>query len=388
MAEAHDLVRDALVHLLRDQPRPVALDPPDLLARLQAHVGSELTAEHPLLRATALATRTGALRGLTSAPPTASAADVAGALRTLGVPDEAAADAARLWAEALEQAGPGAATSAAAAAVTIVDQPLAPPAAPPAPAVLPATTSTMPTTPTVAGRPDTGKRSVGVPALVLAVVALAAIVAAVLGWSRDPSKERAADAENRASELTATLDRTRTSLTTAEASLAQRTAELATAKEQATQMGTLTRAQFAGAPLPQRFALTGRVTPGSCTLTGEACNVSTTVRNIALSCTGATCDCTNGSCTITSDLWKTAVPVAYDAATGLYTSKGNLDADLFRCGGVPQPTSFEFRFRVTRLAWNGSAWLASGIEAELAQASSATDCLAGNRTYALSGPAA
>jgi hypothetical protein len=279
---------------------------------------------------------------------------------------------------------PGAAT------VTIVDQPLAPPAAPPSPASRPDGRTAGRTAPDAATTPVDSSRSrrPSGAVLLLGALALIAAVAAVLGWSRDPSKDRAVSAETQVQELEASLAKSDESLATTEAELGRRTTELTAAKAQLAATGSIVRAQFAGASLPQKFSLTGGVAPGSCTLTGEACTVATTVRNITLSCTGATCECAAGSCTVTSDLWKTAAPVAYDAATGLYTAKGNLDADLFRCAGVPQPTTFELRFRVTKITWSSTTWVANGLEAELAQASSASDCLAGNRTYALSGPAA
>lgn len=233
----------------------------------------------------------------------------------------------------------------------------------------------------------TAGRSHAVP-VVLGIIAVAAIAAAVLGWTRDPSKNRAVQAEAHAGELDTSLRTTSDELAATKAALAQRTGELTAANAQITKMATVSAAQVQGARLPKTFALTGGVAPGSCSLTGEACNVTTTVRNLTLSCAETHCDCTNGSCTITSDLWKTPVPLAYDAGAGRYSASGNLDADLFRCAGVPQPTTFELRLRATAATWNAETWVASALGAELAQASQATDCLAGNRTYALTGPAA
>ena len=72
-----------------------------------------------------------------------------------------------------------------------------------------------------------------------------------------------------------------------------------------------------------------------------------------------------------------------------FTAKGLLDGDVFRCAGVAQPTNFEFRFRVSKVTYDQAAWKVSGIDAELAESSAAAaECLAGNRTYALGGPAA
>jgi len=231
--------------------------------------------------------------------------------------------------------------------------------------------------------------SAKVVAALFAVLALAAGAIAFVGWNRDPSKDRAASAESEVGRLTDQLGAADKALATANATIAERDSQVAAAKDQIAKMSTLSRAQYNGAQFPEQFTMTGKVAPGSCSLTGDACNVTATVRSIKIACAGKPCDCTSGNCTVTSELWKTASPVKYDAATGLFTAKGLLDGDVFRCGGVAQPTSYEFRFRIAKVTYGDAVWKVSGVDAELAEASSAgAECLAGNRTYALGGPAA
>jgi hypothetical protein len=112
------------------------------------------------------------------------------------------------------------------------------------------------------------------------------------------------------------------------------------------------------------------------------------VRNVKVACGATPCDCTSGKCSVTSELWKNPATVAYDPATNLFTAKGLLDGDVFRCAGVAQPTNFELRFKVAKVTFGNGAWKVSGVDAELAESSAAGgDCLAGNRTYVLGGPA-
>jgi hypothetical protein len=233
-------------------------------------------------------------------------------------------------------------------------------------------------------------------AAVLALLAVVLGVLAIVGWTRDPSKTRASSAESEVTELgnelasakQATAD-ANAATAAAKATIAERDAQLAAAKDQMAKMSPVTRAQLNGARFPDTFAMSGKVAAGSCSLTGEACNVTATVRSIKLTCATKPCDCTTGSCSVTSELWRAAAPVTFDASTNLFTAKGLLDGDVFRCAGVAQPTNFEFRFRVSKVAFDEGAWKVSGIDAELAESSSAVaECLAGNRTYALTGPTA
>jgi hypothetical protein len=419
MAGSDDIVRVTLARLLDEHPRATVLDPAELPGLLQPALTGAATAGDDLVRAAVHAVRTPALRALVERVPGASREALVRDLRTIGVAFPVAERVAAVWTGALAAAAapPAAAATPAAAAAPAAAAPgtatppppaagaprpatppepvtatsarsLTPPA-PPAPATVEPRT-TAPVDLTAANRraatpePSPPGRAV----VVLAVVALVAVAAAVAGWARDPSKERAATSETGES-AEATLQAARDDLRSAQTRLTQRTGELDAAREQLAKVGTVALTQVTGARLPHSFALTGKVAPGSCSLTGEACNVTTTVRNLTLSCTGTSCDCITGSCTVTSDLWKTPASLAFDAATTLYTARGNLDADVFRCGGVPQPTTYELRLRVTRATWSDGAWVASGLEAELAQASApAAACLAGNRTYALGGPAA
>jgi hypothetical protein len=397
MAGTDDTVRDALARLLAEHPRAAVLDPAALPGLLQPVLTGPGPADDELVHAAVLAVRTPALRALVERVPGASRDALVRDLRTLGVDFGLAERATAVWTGALGTTAPAPPALPEGAVPTSMpagDAPrptarsLTPPAPPPRTDPAPAPTGRPARG---AGGPDAAGhqpvRRSGPAVVALGVLALVAVVAAVLGWARDPSKDRAAAAEARAAAAT-TLQATRDELGSTQALLTQRTGELNAAREQITKIGTVALTQVSGARLPQRFALTGKVAPGSCSLTGEACNVTTTVRNVTLSCTGASCDCTTGSCTVTSDLWKTPAPLAFAAGTGLYTASGNLDGDLFRCGGVPQPTTYQLRLRATRATWTDGAWVASGLEAELAQASASAECLAGNRTYALGGPAA
>jgi hypothetical protein len=427
MAGSDDTVRDALARLLAEHPRATVLDPAALPGLLQPVLTGPAPADDDLVHAAVLAVRTPALRALVERVPGASRDALVRDLRTLGVEFPLAERTTAVWTGALRTAeptrpvpaAPAAGTPGLAVAPTGPGTPVPPAPVPPAPAagaprpaapaepVAAATARSL--TPPAPPRPTGGARAGELatrPAadrdgathrqpghrsravVVLAMVTLVAVAVAVLGWIRDPSRDRAVAAETRSAAAETTLQATRDELSATQALVTQRTGELNAAREQITRIGTVALTQVTGARLPQKFALTGKVAPGSCSLTGDACNVTTTVRNVTLSCTGASCDCTNGSCTVTSDLWKTPAPLAFNPGTALYTASGSLDADLFRCAGVPQPTTYQLRLRVTRATWGDGAWVASGLEAELAQASAASDCLAGNRTYALGGPAA
>jgi hypothetical protein len=242
------------------------------------------------------------------------------------------------------------------------------------------------------GWPSRAKFVVGL----LAALALIVGAVAFVGWTRDPSKTRASSAESTAAQLTNDLATAKQATADANAAnaaakstIGERDSQLAAAKDQITKMSSISRSQLNGARFPDQFTMTGKVAAGSCSLTGEACNVPATVRSIKVTCATAPCDCTTGSCTVTSELWKSAAPITFDAATNLFTAKGRLDGDVFRCAGVAQPTNFEFRFRVAKITFDQTVWKVSGLDAELAESSSAVaECLAGNRTYALTGPTA
>ena len=410
-------VRDALTELLARHPYAVVTDPNRIGALLRDRLREGPPVDQAIVEAVVIAMQTPVIRNLQNdARAEATDAQLSTELRRLGVPERVAADAARalVWAllpDAAMPAGPHHEIVPARPAPPRSSPPPAPPAPPPlprfaptAPAMADQTRSAAP--PTVRGprgqvvagiigghqpSPPSHRTSGMARILIglLAVVAVAASVLAFAGWTRDPSKSRATDAEATAATLTDTLSTTEQSLADAKSTVAERDAQLAASKAQITAMSSLTRAQYNSAQFPDQFTLTGRVAPGSCSLTGEACTVAATLRAVKLTCSTKPCDCTAVACTVTSELWKAASAVKYDPATNLFTAKGLLDGDVFRCAGIAQPTTYEFRFRVAKITFADGAWKASGIDAELAEASSAGgECLAGNRTYALGGPAA
>ena len=418
MAGPDDILCEALTELLVDHPRAVVTDPLNVRSLLAEHLSDQTPVDAAVLDAVVLAARTPVLRHLRDdARADITGAQLATELRKLGVSEKVANQASRAWMGALITDTPlvhagrvvePVPTAPSRIRVVALPEPPTRPAprdAGAAPAPSPTVASPHPgaNTPVphiaepvaVAGfigggarvqKPRRGwPRSARLITALLLIAGLAAGAAAYVGWTRDPSKTRANTAEAQVAELQANLGSSGSELTGAKAAIKDRDAQIASAKDQLAKMSTMARSQFTSARLPEQFTMSGKVAPGSCTLTGEACNVTPTLRSVKVACTTKPCDCTTPGCTVTSELWKTASTMSYDAATGLYTAKGALDGDVFRCGGVAQPTAYEFRFRVAKVNFDENVWKATGVDAELAETSSASpDCLAGTRTYALS----
>lgn len=421
---AAGIVRAALAELAGAYRRDLVTDPRWIGELLAPRLSGRLAPDHPVVRAVVAATETPVLRNLDpAAPPATTTALLHHELRKLGHTDEASSLAAGAWvsillppAEAPVPAAPpvtapmtvpvaaddDADRTPVAPVVAAPTPPAPPPGPPPAPrgprpaAAPPPFVAPQPRPMPVAGRiggdeapaprgwPPAARRALAA----LALVAVVAAGLAVVGWLRDPSKDRASAAEQNAAGLENELTTVKASLADAQKNLTERTKQLDDTKALAERTGTVTRAQLNGAVFPDQFTMTGKVAPGSCSLTGEACNVAAAVRAIKVTCATKPCDCTTGKCSVTSELWKSAAAVAFDPATNLFVAKGTLDGDVFRCAGVPQPTVFEFRFRVAKVTYGEGAWRVTGVDAELSQASAAAgECLAGARTYALGGPA-
>ena len=426
MSGPDETVRDALAELLARHPRAVVTDPNRIGALLREHLRTGAPVDDVLLDAIVLATHTPVLRQLRDdARADTTEAQLATELRKLGVTERVVAGAAAAWVGALLPVGavpapprhqvvaprPGPPPTFAPrpplprvqltplrveGRATLLGEPLGDPLAPVL-APEPAPPRPEPRPQPVAGIIGGGyppmtrpRRSSGVARLLIAVLAVLAVAAGALafvGWNRDPSKTRATDAETSVASLRDDLRAAEKAVGDAKATITERDARLTAANAQIDKLSTLTRAQYNSAAFPEQFTMTGKVAPGSCSLTGDACNVSAALRAIKLTCSTKPCDCTTGSCTVTSELWKAPATVKYDPASALFTAKGLLDGDVFRCGGVAQPTTYDFRFRVSKVTYRDGSWKASGIDAELAEASaSGSECLAGNRTYALSGP--
>ncbi len=425
MSGPDETVREALVELLARHPRDVVTDPNRIGALLREHLRTGAPVDDVLLDAIVLATHTPVFRQMRDdARADTTGAQLTTELRKLGVAERVVAGAAATWTGALL---PAATAPAPPRHEVVATRPGPPPTfapRPPLPRVQPApppraeTRATLlgeppapePATPRPEPRPqpvagiigggypptNRPRRSSGVAKLLVAVLAVLAVAAgafAFVGWNRDPSKTRAAEAETSVASLSDDLQAAQKAaekaVDDAKATIAERDARLTAANAQIERLSTLTRAQYNSAAFPEQFTLTGKVAPGSCSLTGDACNVTAALRAIKLTCSTKPCDCTAGSCTVTSELWKAPAAVKYDPVSALFTAKGLLDGDVFRCGGVAQPTTYEFRFRVSKVTYSDGAWKASGVDAEQAQASaSGSECLAGNRTYALSGPSA
>ena len=421
MSGPDETVREALAELLARHPREVVTDPNRIGALLREHLRTGAPVDDVLLDAIVLATHTPVLRQMRDdARADTTEAQLATELRKLGVTERVVAGAAAAWVGALL---PAATAPAPPRMQVVAPRPGPPPAfapRPPLPRVQltpppraevratllgepaapgPATLRPEPRPQPVAGIIGGGnpplhrpRRSSGMTKLLVAVLAVLAVAAGALafvGWNRDPSKTRAADAETTVASLSDDLRAAEKAVGDAKATIAERDARLNAANAQIEKLSTLTRAQYNSAAFPEQFAMTGKVAPGSCSLTGDACNVTAALRAIKLTCSAKPCDCTTGTCTVTSELWKAPAAVKYDPASALFTAKGLLDGDVFRCGGVAQPTTYDFRFRVSKITYGDGAWRASGVDAELAEASaSGSECLAGNRTYALSGPSA
>ncbi len=417
MSGPDDILCKALTELLADHPRTVVTDPLSVRSLLADHLRDQGPVDASVLDAVVLAARTPVLRHLREdARADTTGAQLATELRKLGVSENVANQAARAWMGALitdtplvhagRVAVPVPTAPSRVRVVPLPDPPArpAPREAGPGPAPSPSAEETRPRV--NAPAPPVAKpakvagvigggggaraqrrrwpRSARLITAVLLLAALAAGAAAYVGWARDPSKTRANTAEAQVAELQGNLGSSGSELTSAKAAIKDRDAQIASAKDQLAKMSTMARAQFTSARLPEQFTMTGKVAPGSCTLTGDACTVTPTLRSVKVACATKPCDCTTPGCTVTSELWKTASTISYDAATGLYTAKGSLDGDVFRCGGVAQPTAYEFRFRVAKVNFDENAWKATAIEAELAETSSSSpDCLSGTRTYAL-----
>lgn len=412
------IVREVLTELASAYRREDVTDPRWIAELLAPRLAGRASLDEPVVRAAIAATDTTVLRALQpGTSPGAAVDDLTGQLLGLGHGAPVARAAAEAWVLALVPGAvlpptppPGPAVLVAEPPDVFADTPaeappvgatapsfLPPPVAPPRPPAAPPRPPTafgpdprpMPVAgliggplehPGPTGWPAAAKRT----AAILAVLALVGAAFAAVGWWRDPSKERASSAEERVTALQQKLDSTTQTLTGTQGSLTERTKQLEDAKAQIGRLSTLTRAQLNGAVFPEQFTMTGKVAPGSCSLTGDACNVSAALRSVKVGCGATPCDCTAGKCTVTSELWRTASAVTFDPATNLFVARGLLDGDVFRCAGVAQPTNYEFRFRVTKVTFADGAWRVSGVDAELAQASSAgSECLAGNRTYML-----